>query len=273
MNPSLSMAEQRIDERSDDDTFGGRPVRLLTGRVRLHAMTDGRAVCDRDSSDLTPVDRPWDTGYLPHLPRCADCLARLGEPVPDTDPTARDVDIRTAHGSEPELAAAAALRAVLDSYDLRRWMFTDLVTVDERMHGAVSHPLTIGPVLLTGRPVTALTSFLHEQLHWPVADGGTASAEARTRWPDPPSADEGGAGDPTSTWTHLSVCALEYFSLGELIGIAAATDELRQHEGYSWIYGQILADPDWFAGFLDRHGLRVPGEASVPRRCFSVLPG
>jgi hypothetical protein len=49
-------------------------------------------------------------------------------------------------------------------------------------------------------------------------------------------------------------------------GPAAA--ELRQHAGYSWIYDQILASPDWFAGFLRRHGLQVPRQPPVPRRYF-----
>lgn len=39
---------------------------------------------------------------------------------------------------------------MLAQYDLRRWMFTDLVTVDETIRGGtirggISHPLTISP--------------------------------------------------------------------------------------------------------------------------------
>jgi hypothetical protein len=45
---------------------------------------------------------------------------------------------------------------------------------------------------------------------------------------------------------------------------SAAADELRQHAGYPWIYGQILADPDWFSAFLHRHGLQVPGQPRFP---------
>ena len=64
----------------------------------------------------------------------------------------------------------------------------------------------------------------------------------------------------------MSTCALEYHSLRELIGATAAAAELRQHAGYGWIYGQILADPGWFSGFLHRHRLRVPEQPPVPRR-------
>jgi hypothetical protein len=57
------------------------------------------------------------------------------------------------------------LRSVLTEDDLRRWMFTDLVVVDASIRRGFSHPLTIGPGLLTGRPASALATFLHEQLH------------------------------------------------------------------------------------------------------------
>lgn len=57
-----------------------------------------------------------------------------------------------------------------------------------------------------------------------------------------------------------------------MAGPAAAADELRPYAGYFWIYGQILADPAWFSGFLRRHGLQVPEEPPVPRRCFGEMP-
>jgi hypothetical protein len=118
------------------------------------------------------------------------------------------------------------------------------------------------------RPALTLTTFLHEELHWHDAPGTeAAAAEASKRWPDPPPP-PAGAGDPRSTWIHMSVCALEYHSLAELIGAAAAVIELRQHKGYSWIYRQILDSPDRFSEFLDRHGLEIPIRPPVPRRYF-----
>jgi hypothetical protein len=62
----------------------------------------------------------------------------------------------------------------------------------------------------------------------------------------------------------MSVCTLEYHSLSELLGPCAAAAELRQHAGYSWIYGQILASPGWIPGFLRRHGLWVPVQPRFP---------
>jgi hypothetical protein len=66
----------------------------------------------------------------------------------------------------------------------------------------------------------------------------------------------------------MSVCALEYQSLAEIIGSPAAAEELAQHKVYSWLYAQILANPVWFSDYLGRHGLRPPEDPPVPRRYF-----
>jgi hypothetical protein len=263
----LSIAEQCIDRQSRSEPMRGRQIEFATGRVVLHALDDReQPLCGHDMDQLTPIGQPWDAGYLPHLPRCPNCVAQVGDDSPPCPEQASGVDIRTAHGTNVERAASAALREILAEHDLRRWMFTDLVMVDETIRGGFSHPLTINPRLLVQRTALALTTFLHEQLHWvegPGTDGATA--EASQRWPDPPPFPAGGE-DLQSTWLHMSVCALEYLSLSEILGPSAAADELGQHAGYRWIYGQILADPDWFAGFLGRHGLGVPGQPPVPRR-------
>jgi len=218
---------------------------------------------------MSPTGRAWGASYLPHIPRCRTCVmasrtASPDGPVPGLP--AADVDIRAAHDSDTEIAGIKALRDILAEHDLRRWMFTDLVMVNETIRGGFSHPLTIGPGLLLRRPASALTTFLHEQLHWISGPGlDDATAEAASRWPHPPGLPAGGR-DAQSTWLHMTVCALEHQSLREILGATAAATELSQHEGYSWIYAQILADPGWFASFLKRHSLQVPTEPPIPRR-------
>jgi hypothetical protein len=273
------MAEQCIDRQESTDELNGDQFQVVTGRVLLHALdSDGRPLCGHDRDQLTAIAQTWNAEYLPHLPRCPDCARAWATgpdkeaqetPVSSPPAAATGMDIRTAHGTDSESEAAAALAAVLATYDLRRWMFTDVATVDESIVGAFSHPLTFSPRVLTRRPAMALTTFIHEQLHWTEDGPGIrrATEEASQRWPDPPPL-PAGCHSAESAWLHMSICALEYQSLGEIIGQAAATAELAEHSIYSWLYEQILADPPWFADYLSRHGLTVPARPPVPRRYF-----
>jgi hypothetical protein len=277
-------AEEIVDLRTTTEMFKGKEFPTTTGRVVLHAAAaPGGTQCGRGSDQVEVIDQVWDAGYLPHLPRCRRCATQVGADGrsvsevldladPDLLPAGRPaagVDIRMVHGSDQEKAGAEALSAVLAEHEVSRWLFTDLVRVDDSIRGGFSHPLTIMPRILVSRPTSALTTFLHEQLHWSAEGPGIdpATTEVRSRWPDPPGP-PGGGHDAESTWMHLSLCALEFFSLSEIIGTAAAEAELRQQKYYGWIYEQILADPDWFAGFLDRHDLRLPEQAPVPRRYY-----
>ncbi len=295
----LPGAEEIIDKETKIDRLGGREFTAVTGRVLLHALAaSGRGLCGKDSDQLTPTGRAWQSSYLPHIPRCDGCMTAVPaghQPAPAghqpapveadqlsaTRPASGDrpggtapglpaagVDIRLAHGTESELAGAAALRGVLAEHDLRRWMFTDLVTVDTDTRGGYSHPLTINPSLLVRSPARALSVFLHEQLHWiegPPVDN--AIAEVRRRWPEPPPPPAGGH-DAESSWIHLIVCALEYQSLSELLGPSAAAVALAQFTYYAWVYDQVLGDPGWFFDLLREHGVRLPDQPPVPRRYY-----
>jgi hypothetical protein len=297
----LASAEEAIDIQTTIEQIGNSEIPVVTGRVLLHALAaDGRGLCGQDSDQLVPTGREWDAGYLPHVPRCEACewlilsgtallsgTAQAGPhsvPQPDRLPPAtpfRDrtatpppglpvtgMDIRLAHGNDAEAAGAAALRAVLAEHDLRRWMFTDLVTIDADIRGGHSHPLTLSPPTLLGSPGRALAVFLHEQMHWIDGPGVyDAIAEARRRWPDPPPP-PAGCHNAESSWVHLVVCALEYLSLSDVIGPPAAAVVLAQLKHYSWVYDQILGDPVWFSALLRRHDVRIPEQPPVPRRYF-----
>lgn len=276
----LTIAEEIIDSRITNIQFQGRSYEMKTGRVLLHAVgADGHVICGRPVGHVEAIAQRWHAGYLTHLARCRICTGAAASDGPSQTDAAhyRDqaspalpaagVDVRTVHGSDDEVAGAAALSDVIAAHDVRPWLFTDLVRVDARIRGGFSHPLTLNPKLLVGRAASALTNFLHEQLHWidaaPAID--SATTEAAARWPDPPPPPAGGH-DAESSWLHVSICTLEYLSLSQLIGQTAAEQELGQHEYYSWLYSQILADPGWFADFVARHGLGVPDQPPVPRR-------
>jgi hypothetical protein len=214
----------------------------------------------------SPPEPPFREGADIPFREGADMPIRERAGMPPPGLPATGMDIRLAHGTDGEAAGAAVLRDVLAKHDLRRWMFTDLVTIDADIRGGHSHPLTISPPMLIGSPDRALAVFLHEQLHW-IDDPGVydAMAEARNRWPDPPPP-PAGCHDAESSWVHLIVCALEYLSLSDLIGPPAAAVVLAQFKHYSWVYDQILGDPAWFSGLLARHGLHIPVQPPIPRR-------
>lgn len=283
MTVRLLLAEEVFDLRSRTEFFQGSESETTTGRVCLHAMDGEAALCGREPDGLTPVARDWDASYLPHVPRCRPCATVAGSgsgsalqllgpddlaaPPPGLPVTG--VDIRTAHGSELERQGAEALCSALAGRDLRRYLMTDVVTVNEEIRGGFSHPLTLSPrTLLRLDPHGVLSVFLHEQMHWIHGPGlDAATTEAAMRWPDPPPPPSGSY-DAQSSWLHISVCSLEYVSLAEVIGEADAAAALRRQQYYSWMFEQILADAAWARNLLSRHGLSVPAGPPVARRYY-----
>jgi hypothetical protein len=283
MTVRLLLGEEVFDLQSRTVSLQGSESEKKTGRVLLHAMDGGHTLCSREPDRITPVAQDWEASYLPHVPRCLPCATTAGSgsrsglqllgpddlvaPPPGLPVTG--IDIRTAHGSEREWQGADALRSALAGRDLRRYLMTDLVTVNEEIRGGISHPLTLSPGTLLGRdPHAVLSVFLHEQMHWIQGPGvDAATTEAATRWPDPPPP-PAGSYDAKSSWLHISICSLEYVSLADVIGEADAIAALRGRLHYSWMYERILADPAWARDMLSRHGLSVPAAPPVPRRYY-----
>jgi hypothetical protein len=282
MTVRLLLGEEVFDLQSRTEFFQGSESETTTGRVLLHAMDGANTLCGRDPDGLTHVARDWGASYLPHAPRCLPCATKAGSGsrsglqllgpedvlAPPPGLPATGVDIRTAHGSEREQQGADALRSALARWDLRRYLMTDVVTVNEEIRGGFSHPLTLNPAMLERGPHAVLSVFLHEQMHWIQGPGvDAATTEAAMRWPDPPPP-PAGSYNAKSSWLHISVCSLEYVGLAEVIGEADALAALSGRLHYSWMYGQILADRAWARDLLSRHGLAAPAAPPVPRRYY-----
>jgi hypothetical protein len=148
----LSAAEEIIEQQARTELFQGREIVLTTGRVLLHAVgADGRALCGRPAGQLAPAGQPWGASCLPHIPQCRACMTASSPSDPPASRAGRrghldapakwlpaaGVDVRPVHGTDEEMAGAAALRGVLAEHDLRRWMFTDLVRVDADIRGGL----------------------------------------------------------------------------------------------------------------------------------------
>jgi hypothetical protein len=79
MSVRLLVGEELFDLRSQTELFQGRESETTTGRVLLHAMDGGHAVCGRESDGLVLVAQDWEASYLPHVPRCLPCATKTGD--------------------------------------------------------------------------------------------------------------------------------------------------------------------------------------------------
>lgn len=185
----------------------------------------------------------------------ASC-AGAGGGAPGTD-SAPELRIRLAHGSEAERATADALRRVVSQHDVARWIFTDSVLIDETAIPH-SHPVLTIHTRHLGEDERLLSTFLHEQFHWPLSErDGVREAtmdDHRARWPDVPAGSPDGARDERSTYLHLIVCDLELGAMADLIGRDAAEELMRGWTHYRWIYRTVVDDPA-VRRINARHGL------------------
>lgn len=148
-------------------------------------------------------------------------------------------------GSEAEQRVQALLLEVLQQYDLRRWLFTCHVNIDETAETNFAS-LKNGEAQITlragFRSVYGLVSlFIHEQLHIHLhqhqAQVDQAVAELRLIYPSVPVGGVDGAMTEKSTYEHLLLCTLERDAVKAILG-----DELGNKLkplGYHFIYGEV----------------------------------
>jgi hypothetical protein len=170
-----------------------------------------------------------------------------------------DFLIELKHGSEREEHTREQLRALLDRYDVARWVRTRKIIIED---GAIphSHPvLTIDTRDLGDEYVMA--TFLHEQIHWLLTEkyGAVleATAELRRRYPGIHRPLPVGASNEESTYLHLIVNCLERRALLEVMG-ADALDRMTPFwltDHYTAIHGIVLRDHEAIDALIDAHGL------------------
>lgn len=221
----------------------------------------------------SPEPEPTPTPVPPPSPEPTPTPPPSPEPEPTPTPTPPptsilpkgtiSVQIETASGTRRELLAEAALKKLLDEYDVSKWIFTREILIEE---GAIPHSrpiLTITPRSLNDE-LLFFSTFLHEQIAWFLYSGehlrgiNLAIGELRRLYPEAPvGGTEEGAKDEDSNYRHLISNFLEFSAMVEVVGeeLAVATMERKDH--YTWVYETVLSDADKIEEIAQKYGLII----------------
>jgi hypothetical protein len=157
------------------------------------------------------------------------------------------VNLTLRHGTAAEARTRALLLELMNKYDLRPFLFTTDIIIDE-MAIPHSHPVLTLSAAPDSSPEHLLAIFIHEELHWfeeqHAAIRDRAVERTRDRYHEVPIERPDGSGDEWSTRLHLLVCYLEYQTLKALLGVAVAETTIRDlaRHHYRWVYATVLRD-------------------------------
>jgi hypothetical protein len=173
---------------------------------------------------------------------------------------ANSVSIKLAHNTPREMQTEQALKEILATYDLHKYIFTRDVVIEERAMNHAFPVLTLN-VRFADSPDELLSSFVHEQLHWHLrardADQKAAIFELRQIYPTAPVGLPEGADSAYSTYGHLVDCYLEIQADRELIGPKRTEEVIRNKPWYTWIYKTVLRDEPRIRAVVQEHFLEV----------------
>jgi hypothetical protein len=168
------------------------------------------------------------------------------------------------HGSEAEHETGRQVLALLARYDLRPWLITREIAIDD---DAIPHS---HPVLTLGTrhrrdDGLQLSNLVHEQLHWYLLERpgpvNAVMAELATVYPRPPLDPPEGASSLSSTYLHLVIAWLEYDAVRRLVDASEAERiaVFWSNDHYKWVYRTFLADREAIGARLARYGVTPPG--------------
>jgi hypothetical protein len=177
--------------------------------------------------------------------------------------TAADFTIAVKHASPGEERTRDQLLALLDRYDVSRWVRTRRVVIED---GVIphSHPvLTLDTRDLADEYV--MSAFLHEQVHWLLSTNyfrtvfrmRRAKNDLRRRYPDIHRPLPAGAANEDSSYLHLIVNCLERRAVLEEMG-AQAIERLTPFwltDHYTAIYDVVLRDHEEIDALIDSQRL------------------
>jgi hypothetical protein len=173
---------------------------------------------------------------------------------------ADSVEIQTSHHSAREQQEKLELEQLLKKYDVSKYTFTRTLVIEERAMNHAFPVLTLN-VHFLGSDDELLSSFLHEQLHWYLAQHRLAMEDAvrrlKSMYPHAPVGLPEGADSEYSTYGHLVDCYLEIQADRQLIGPERTEQVIKNKPWYIWIYKTILRDEDRIGALVKEEGLEM----------------
>jgi hypothetical protein len=175
---------------------------------------------------------------------------------------AQSISIQLTNNTEKEQQAKTQLERVLSQYETSHYTFTHEVIIEQ---GVIphSHPeLTLNARHLHDDD-RALSTYLHEQIHWFLTERqrqtNAAEQDLMRMYPNPPVGGREGSHDLQSDYVHLLVCEVEREADLKFIG-PERTNAVMQFwttDHYTWIYSKVLADHDRIQAVIQRHKLEI----------------
>jgi hypothetical protein len=156
--------------------------------------------------------------------------------------TAEPLEIPLKHGTAAEAQTREQLQRLLATYDLSPWIYTKSIVIDERAI-PFSHPVFTLHTRHAKEDELLLSTFVHEQFHWFLAERREATkaaiADLRKMFPSVPA----GARDEYSTYLHLLVCYLEQQAVVRVLGELKAKQvmDFWATDHYTWVYQTVIS--------------------------------
>lgn len=160
------------------------------------------------------------------------------------------LEITLKQGSAREAQTRDQLQRLLKTYDVSKWTFTKVISIDETAIPH-SHPLLTLSTRHLQDDDLLVSTFVHEQLHWFLVaqerahETQQAVKELQAIFPAAPTRPPEGSDGEFSTYQHILVCYLEYRADQELLGELKARQvmEFWATDHYTWIYKTVLEHP------------------------------
>ncbi len=170
------------------------------------------------------------------------------------------LEISLANGSAAEKAAKTQLERVLAAYDAAPWIYTRSIVVDQ---DAIphSHPVLTLHTRHLKDDELLLSTFVHEQLHWYLAQNQTkadaAVGELKAMFPDVPIGHPQGSSDAEGNYYHILVIFLENRANRDLLGELRAKQVMAfwADDHYTWIYRTVMQRERDIGRILRKHDL------------------